>query len=50
METTPPCHRVVNYKGRLAPQFKKQKDLLIKEKITFKDKIHVDLKKHNWNV
>ena len=45
-----PCHRVVNKKGRLALNFahggvKKQHELLAKEGIKFKDKLHVILKK-----
>lgn len=45
-----PCHRVVNHNGRIAPHFKEQKELLLKEKIEFKDSIHVNLKKHKWKV
>lgn len=45
---TIPCYRVVNREGRLAPGFKEQKGKLLKEGIEFKDKKHVDLKKHLW--
>lgn len=41
-----PCYRVVNQEGRLAPGFREQKGKLLKEGIKFKDKNHVDLKKH----
>ena len=44
-----PCHRVVNFQGRLVPGWFEQKELLEKEGITFKDDHHVDLKKHQWN-
>lgn len=47
---TYPCHRVVNYNGRLAPQFQNQKALLEAEGITFKDSLHVDLKKCLWHL
>ncbi len=45
-----PCHRVVNHSGRIAPNFKRQKELLLNENITFKDEKHVDLKKHQWHI
>ncbi len=39
-----PCHRVVNYAGRLAPHFYEQKELLLSEGVSFLgDK--VDMKK-----
>jgi methylated-DNA-protein-cysteine methyltransferase-like protein len=46
-----PCYRVVNARGRLAPNFgfgksDEQRKRLAKERIRFKDKTHVDLKKH----
>jgi len=44
-----PCHRVVNHQGRISPKFKDQKSLLLGEKVGFKDQIHVDLKKYQWN-
>ena len=43
-----PCHRVVNSKGRLVPGWIKQRDMLLKEGITFKDNGCVDLKKCIW--
>lgn len=45
-----PCHRVVNYNGRIAPHFKEQRSLLEKEGVIFKDEFHVDLKKHKWKI
>ena len=45
-----PCHRVVNHKGRIAPGFKEQKNLLQLEGIEFKDDIHVNLEKHKWKI
>lgn len=45
-----PCHRVVNLTGRIAPCFKEQKELLLKERVTFKDETHVDLAYHKWKV
>ena len=39
-----PCHRVVNHAGRLAPHFWEQRDLLLAEKVKFKDDTHVDMK------
>lgn len=44
-----PCHRVVNYQGRISPGWSEQINLLKKEGVTFKDEYHVDLKKHKWN-
>ena len=49
-----PCHRAVNFKGRLAPSygkggFKEQKKKLLKEGIVFKSQVLVDLKKHHWS-
>ena len=45
-----PCHRVVNYNGRLVPGWNEQIVLLQKEGITFKDNLHVDKKKHLWDM
>lgn len=45
-----PCHRVVNYNGRIAPHFKEQKNLLLLEGVTFKDDVCVEMKKHKWNM
>ena len=44
-----PCHRVVNHAGRLAPHFPEQKELLLKEGISFKENGCVDMLKHQWN-
>ncbi len=38
-----PCHRVVNHAGRLAPHFTNQRQLLVKEKVVFKENGYVDL-------
>ena len=45
-----PCHRIVNYNGRLVPGWNEQIVLLQSEGITFKDNLHVDLKKHLWDM
>jgi len=45
-----PCHRVVNAKGRTAPGWIEQADLLKNEGVAFKDEFHVDLKKHKWKI
>ena len=45
-----PCHRVVNHKGRIAPHYKEQKELLTMEGVKFKDSMHVDLKTHQWKM
>lgn len=39
-----PCHRVVNHAGRLAPHFTAQRERLLEEGVTFKDRNHVDMK------
>ena len=44
-----PCHRVVNYAGRLAPGWKEQKFLLLDEGVFFKNENHVDMKKSQWD-
>lgn len=44
-----PCHRVVNHKGRLAPHFYGQRNLLLDEGVEFKDDNHVDMKKCQWD-
>lgn len=46
---TYPCHRVVNHAGRLAPHFHSQKELLLRENVAFKDDLHVDMKKCQWD-
>lgn len=45
-----PCHRVVNFEGRITPSWEQQRQLLEDEGVTFKDPKHVDLKKHKWNI
>ena len=45
-----PCHRVVNFNGRIAPSFPNQKKLLENEGVKFKDVQHVDIKKYKWNI
>ena len=44
-----PCHRVVNYVGRLAPGWKEQKFLLLDEGVFFKNENNVDMKKSQWD-
>ncbi len=44
-----PCHRVVNYVGRLVPGWYQQRNLLIDEDVEFKDNNHVDMKKCQWD-
>ena len=44
-----PCHRVVNFKGRIAPSWSEQKELLENEGVKFKDDKHVDIKRFKWN-
>lgn len=43
-----PCHRVVNHVGRLALHWAGQRDLLLKEGVTFKINGCVDMRKHQW--
>ncbi|HEY5563055.1 MAG TPA: MGMT family protein [Clostridiaceae bacterium] len=48
-----PCHRVVNIKGELSPSFvfgdkDYQRELLIKEGISFNEKGFINMKKHLW--
>lgn len=49
-----PCHRVVNKKGKLAPNFafdgyKEQRRRLKVENITFTGEMYVDLNEHLWD-
>ena len=44
-----PCHRVVNHAGRLAPHFTAQRERLLEEGVTFKDRNHVDMKECQWD-
>ena len=46
---TYPCHRVVNHAGRLAPGFREQKELLLEEKVEFRDTGCVNMKKCQWD-
>lgn len=43
-----PCHRVVDHRGRPAPHFTEQRDLLTEEGVTFKPDGCVDMEKHRW--
>lgn len=43
-----PCHRVVNSQGRLAPNWKEQKILLMAEGVTFRKNGHVRMDKHRF--
>jgi len=43
-----PCHRVVNHAGRLAPHFREQRELLLAEKVKFKDDDHVNMRTCQW--
>ncbi len=45
-----PCHRVVNHAGRLVPGWREQAELLRREGVSLKDRYHVDLKKHQWDI
>jgi methylated-DNA-protein-cysteine methyltransferase-like protein len=50
-----PCHRVVNKDGRLAPNFafdgaREQRKRLLGEGVEFIDEMHVNLKKHLWQM
>lgn len=45
-----PSHRVVNSQGRLVPSWPKQRELLEKEGVAFKENGCVDLRKHQWEI
>lgn len=45
-----PCHRVVNFKGRIAPNWDEQKELLEREGVEFKNSTDVNIKKYKWDV
>lgn len=45
-----PCHRVVNYNGRLVPGWPEQEFRLRAEGIPFRDSQHVALSKCRWAV
>ena len=44
-----PCHRVVNSKGRCAPGYDGQQELLQGEGVAFLPDGRVDMKRHLWN-
>lgn len=44
-----PCHRVVNSRGRTAPDWKEQAVLLQAEGVEIKSNGCVDMKRHLWN-
>lgn len=44
-----PCHRVVNHAGRTAPHFRQQRELLLAEKVRFRDNGCVDMKACQWD-
>ena len=44
-----PCHRVVDHRGRLAPHFMRQRELLLEEGVDFKPDGRVDMKKCQWH-
>lgn len=44
-----PCHRVVNYAGRLAPNWPEQAFLLQQEGVQLKENGYVNLKQYQWN-
>lgn len=43
-----PCHRVVNFQGRLTPGWEGQKQLLLNEGIHLLENGRVDMKKYLW--
>lgn len=43
-----PCHRVVDYSGRLVPGWEEQRCLLIEEGVPFRDEFHVDIGMCLW--
>lgn len=45
-----PCHRVVNFAGRLASSFPEQRRLLQEENVSFQKNDLVNLKESRWNV
>lgn len=47
-ESMVPCHRVVNFKGRTAPHWPEQINLLKAEKVKFTKSGLVDMKLHHW--
>ena len=50
-----PCHRVVNENGKLAENYVfggllVQKEKLVEEEVSFRNKNHIDLKKHLYRL
>lgn len=45
-----PCHRVVNSQGRTVPHWPRQKELLLRENIPFKNNGCVDLSQALWEI
>lgn len=43
-----PCHRVVNFEGRIAPHWPEQELLLKAEGVTFRRTKYVDLTRHRF--
>lgn len=43
-----PCHRVVDYSGRLAPGWPEQAFLLLQEGVPLRDPDHVDIARCRW--
>ena len=43
-----PCHRVVNAAGRPAPGWAAQREMLLREGVTFKANGRVDMARHLW--
>lgn len=43
-----PCHRVVNAAGRTAPGWAAQREMLLREGVTFKPNGRVDMARHLW--
>lgn len=43
-----PCHRVVNHAGRPAPNWPRQRELLLEEGIVFKENGCVDMRICQW--
>lgn len=43
-----PCHRVVNSQGRLVPGWTKQRELLLREGVAFKENGCVNMKECIW--
>lgn len=44
-----PCHRVINYAGRLVPGWQEQAELLHREGVLLKNQNYVGLKQCQWD-